>query len=133
MTQQPLAHNEEGNVLTRISEGMTVYDRQGDKLGTVRSVHFGAVSIEDDERGLGPATTSAEETAGSSLLEDFARTFAPDQLPEPVRARLLRHGFIRVDTTGLFAADRYVMPEQIASVSSDRVALRVTREELIKR
>lgn len=112
---------------------MTVYDRENDKVGAVRSVHLGAVSAEDDKRGMGSATTTAEETAGSSLLEDFARAFAPDTVPEPVRARLLRHGFIRIDTTGLFAADRYAMPEQIASVSDDRVTLRVTREELMKR
>jgi hypothetical protein len=49
-----------------------------------------------------------------------------------MRARLLRHGFIRIDTSGLFAADRYAMPEQLASVSNDRVTLRVTREELMK-
>jgi hypothetical protein len=39
---------------------------------------------------------------------------------------------MRIDSAGLFAADRYVMPEQIAGVSSDRVTLRVTRDELIK-
>ena len=133
MAQQPFAQHEGQSILTQISEGMTVYDREHDKVGAVRSVHLGAVSAEDDKRGLGPATTSAEETAGSSLLEDFTRVFAPDTMPEPVRARLLRHGFIRIDTTGLFAADRYAMPEQIASVSDDRVTLQVTREELIKR
>ena len=127
MAQQPFAQHEGQSLLTRISEGMTVYDRENDKVGAVRSVHLGAVSAEDDKRGLGSATTAAEETAGSSLLEDFARVFAPDT------ARLLRHGFIRIDTAGLFAADRYAMPEQIASVSDDRVTLRVTREELMKR
>jgi hypothetical protein len=133
MTQQPFAQPEEQSILTQISEDMAVYDRQNDKVGTVRSIHLGAVSVEDDERGLGPATTSAEDAADSSPLEDFARIFAPDTIPAPVRARLLRHGFIRINTTGLFAADRYAMPEQIASVSGDRVTLRVAREELLKR
>ena len=75
---------------------------------------------------------SAEETAGSSLLEDLAQIFTPDTMPEPVRARLLRHRFIRIDTTGLFAADRCAMPEQITSVSGDRVTLGVTYEELMQ-
>jgi hypothetical protein len=133
MTQQPFAPHEGQSILTQISEGMPVYDRENDKVGTVRSVHLGAVSVEDDRRGLGPATTSAEEATDSSLLEDFARIFAPEALPEPVRARLLRHGFIRIDTTGLFAADRYAMPEQIGSVSGDRVTLQVTGKELLQR
>jgi hypothetical protein len=132
MTQQSSAHNQGGGILNQIYEGMTVYDQEGEKLGTVRRVYLGAVSTEDDERGFGPATTSAGEPAGSALLEDFAQIFAPDPIPEPMRARLLRRGFIRIDTTGLFAADRYAMPEQIASVSGDRITLRVTREELIK-
>ena len=133
MTRRSSAHNEGQNILTQIADGMTVYDRKDDKVGLVRSVHLGAVSVEDDKRGLGPATTSAEENADSSFLEDFARLFAPGTIPEPLRARLLRHGFIRIDTTGLFAADRFAMPEQIVSVSGDRVTLQVTREELIKR
>jgi hypothetical protein len=133
MTRRSSAHHEGQSILTQIADGMTVYDQENDKVGTVRSVHFGAVSVEDDRHGLGPATTSAEETAGSSFLEDFARIFAPGTIPEPVRARLLRHGFIRIDTAGLFAADRFAMPEQIGSVSDDRVTLQVTREELIKR
>jgi hypothetical protein len=43
---------------------------------------------------------------------------------EPSRQHLLRHGFIRIDSTGLFAADRYVTPDQIADVSVDHVTLR---------
>lgn len=132
MTQQSAAHNEGGDILTRIDEGMTVYDRDGHRIGTVRRVHLGAVRAQDDERGLGPATVSAGDTSEGSLLEDFARVFAPEPIPEPVRARLLRHGFVRIDATGLFAADRYALPEQIASVSGDHVTLGVTREELMK-
>jgi len=62
-----------------------------------------------------------------------ARAISPrDQVPETLRQRLLRHGFLRIDSTGLFAADRYVMPAQIADVSEDHVTLQVTRDELIK-
>jgi hypothetical protein len=58
--------------------------------------------------------------------------FPSDQVPETLRERLLRQGFLRIDSTGLFAADRYVMPDQIADVSEGRITLRVTRDELIK-
>jgi hypothetical protein len=39
---------------------------------------------------------------------------------------------VRIDSDGLFQADRYVMPEQIDSVSGDDVMLNVTKEQLIK-
>jgi hypothetical protein len=55
------------------------------------------------------------------------------RLPEELRRRLLDRGVIRIDCTGLFAADRYATPEQIASVSADRVTLRVPRKTLLKR
>jgi hypothetical protein len=113
---------------------MTVYDRTGDKIGTVEHVSLGAVSEEADKRGGGPGTASSPGESESSLIGDFARAIFPaDEVPEPLRQRLLRHGFMRIDSTGLFAADRYVMPDQIADVSEDRVMLRVTRDELIKR
>ena len=104
------------------------------KIGTVERVHFGAVSQDADTHGGGPATAPSPGSRENSLIEDFAKAIAAgDEMPEPLRQRLLRHGFIRIDSTGLFAADRYVMPDQIANVSEDRVMLRVTRDELIKR
>jgi hypothetical protein len=121
-------------LLKQIYEGMTVYDATGDKIGTVEYVHIGALTEEAEERGQGPATTPSPGMGEHSLIEDFARAIAPsDRVPEVLRRRLLRHGFIRINSTGLFAADRYVMPAQIASVSADRVLLRVSRDELIKR
>jgi hypothetical protein len=134
MSQQPSEPPHKGSLLTQIYEGMTVYDRTGQKIGTVERVYFGAVSQEADTHGGGPTTAAPPGAYESSLIEDFARAIFPaDQVPEPLRQRLLRHGFIRIDSTGLFAADRYVMPDQIADVSEDRVTLRVTRDELIKR
>jgi hypothetical protein len=44
----------------------------------------------------------------------------------------LRHGFIRINASGLFTSDRYAMPDQIASVADDRITLRVAREDLMK-
>ena len=134
MSQQPFEQQPRSRILTQIYEGMTVYDRAGDKIGTVEHVYFGAANEEAEERGSGPVTASPPGEHESSLIEDFAKAIAPtDQVPEPLRQRLLRQGFIRIDSTGLFAADRYVMPDQIADVSEDRITLRVTRDELIKR
>jgi hypothetical protein len=134
MSQQPFEEGQDSGVLTQAYEGMDVYDRTGDKIGTVDYIYLGAVSEGADKFGAGPATASEGGPRESSLIEDFAKVFsAEDRVPEPLRERLRRHGFMRIDSTGLFAADRYVMPDQIAAVSGDRVTLRVTRDELIKR
>lgn len=129
---QPFEQEEGSSLLDQISEGMTVYDPQGDQIGTVKYVYLGAVMEEEDERGIGAATTDAADMSANTLIEDFAMLFAPDPMPETLRHRLLRHGFIRIDSAGLFASDRYAMPRQIASVSGDRVTPRVSREELMK-
>jgi hypothetical protein len=90
------------------------------------------VREEADKRGEGPASPSTPGRAGSSLIDDFTKAIIPsDQVPEALRERLLRHGFIRIDSAGLFAADRYVLPGQIARVSGNRITLCVTRDELI--
>jgi hypothetical protein len=49
------------------------------------------------------------------------------------RQRLLQQGFVRIDANGIFAADRYVTPEQIDSVTGDGLMLNVTKDELIKK
>jgi hypothetical protein len=124
----------DSRLLTEVYEGMDVYDRSGDKIGTVEYVYLGAVSEEADKYGAGPATASAPGPGESSIIEDFANALGVgEHVPETLRERLRRHGFIRIDSTGLFSADRYVMPDQIADVSDDRVTLRVLRDELIKR
>jgi PRC-barrel domain len=133
MSQQPFEPPYGNRLLTEIYEGMTVYDRAGEKIGTVEHVYLGEMSNEVDKRGGGPVTAPSPGRGESSLIEDVANAIFPsNQVPETLRQRLLRHGFMRIDSTGLFAADRYVMPDQIADVSKDRVRLRVTRDELIK-
>ena len=133
-TRQPYDREESGNIFTQIYDGMAVYDPEGKKIGTVKRVYLGAVTEAADERGLGPATPSTPETSETSLLEDFAKAVSPTEpLPEELRQRLLRRGFIRIDCTGIFASDRYALSDQIAQVSDDRVTLGVTRDALLKR
>ena len=135
MTQrQPHNREESGNFFTQIYDGMAVYDPEGKKIGTVKRVYLGAVTEAADERGLGAATTSAPEASESSLLEDFAKAISPTEpLPEELRQRLLRRGFIRIDCTGIFTSDRYALSDQIAQVSDDRVTLGAARDALLKR
>jgi hypothetical protein len=134
MTQPQYHRQESENILTQIYEGMTVYDPEGGKIGTVKHVRFGAATEEADERGLGPATTADSGSSETSLFEDFAKAISPNKpLPEELAQRLLRRGFIRIDCTGIFASDRFAMSNQIAHVSDDQVTLGVTRDALLKR
>lgn len=116
--------------LRDVEQGMRVFDRERHEIGKVEWVQFGDDSPETPEvEANGPADQRDDDT----LLDVIARSFRTDDLPEEVRARLLHQGFVRIDADGLFAADRYVMPEQIDSVSGDRLMLNVTRDELMKR
>jgi len=121
------------SILNQIEEGMRVVDRDDNEIGTVRKVFLGDVTDETNERGGGPATASGPEVRDDTLIDNLADAFlGAEPLPETVRERLLRHGFIRIDVSGLFASDRFAMPEQIASVSDNRVQLRLTRDELVE-
>jgi hypothetical protein len=120
-----------GNPLPKVREGMKVFDRLHDEIGTVDRVQ-----MSDDD----PATEAVESaTPGNlrqrddSLIDNIAEVFAPDDLPEEVRERLFQQGFVRIDSSGLFAADRYVTPDQIMSVSDDALTLNVSKDELLKR
>lgn len=119
-----------GNFLAQVHEGMKVYDRLNNEIGKVDRVQ-----ISDDN----PATEEVEAaTPGTlherdrGLIDNIAAVFSPDELPEEIRERLLQQGFVRIDSAGLFAADRYVLPDQILSVTDDAVTLNVSREELLK-
>jgi hypothetical protein len=121
-------------ILDQIHEGMHVHDSHGDDIGTVLKVFFGAVSDEMHERGKGPATAPDPEMREDSLVDNLAEAFSADEpLPEALRGRLLRQGFIRIDTAGLFASDRYATPDQIESVSDDTVRLNLSKDDLIER
>lgn len=109
---------------------MTVYDRDGATIGTVKVVYLGAES-DITERGQTPATASERPGRGSGLLDELMRAFGASRVPSELRQRLLHDGFIRIDTRGLFAADRYAMAGDVAAVEPEAVRLRVGRDDLL--
>lgn len=119
------------NVLRSVHEGMKVFDASHKEIGRVDWVQFGNdnPSTEDAEA----RATEGMEKREDSLIDNVVDAFRVDDLPEPVRQRLLMQGFIRIDAAGLFAADRYVLPEQIGSVSGDELMLTVDKDALMKR
>lgn len=116
------------NAMTHIREGMDVYDVNGDKLGSVVGVYFG----DEDPNRPGAETASApRDTTPDTFVENLAEALnPPDDMPEELRQRLQRHGFIKVDT-GILRQDRYVMPEMIAGVGDDRVDLKISSDEAL--
>jgi hypothetical protein len=135
MVQQIPNSRLDNPLLERIQEDMAVYDRAGDKIGEVEEIYLGSVGEDAVAEGRGPATVYDPDPPGThSFVHDLVEVFTgDDELPEVVRNRLLRHGFIRIDGSGLFGSDYYVMPDQIASVSQEGVQLNVSRDELIER
>lgn len=120
------------SILNQVHEGMRVCDRNSNDIGTIRKVFLGSVTEEMNERGEGPATAPDHQMRDDNLVDNLAEAFsAQDPLPESLRGRLLRHGFIRIDTSGLFESDRYALADQIESVSEDCVRLRLAKDELI--
>jgi hypothetical protein len=117
------------NLMMQIHEGMTVYDRTGDAVGKVTFIRFG----EENPAQPGPETItgSRTDTSESSLVEDIAEVFDDHDLPETIRGRLRRYGYIQIDA-GLLASDRLVFPDQVARIEQDGVHLNVTNDELIK-
>lgn len=120
------------STLKFVEEGMKVFDRERHEIGKVEYVQFG-----DDD----PETVEVEAAAPNTLdrrdrpfVYDLAMAFtAGDDLPEELRQKLLEQGFVRIDANGLFAADRYVTPGQIDSVSAEGLMLNVTKDELLKK
>lgn len=118
-------------VLSHIHEGMAVYDYNEDKIGTVSFVRM----TDEDPTRPGPETASApmtDDPRRESLVYQVAEAFVDgDDLPEEVRRRLLREGYIRVDT-GVLKADRFVTPDQISHVSEENVYLSVSEDDVIR-
>ncbi len=110
-------------LLEQITEGMHVYDSSGEEVGKVNFVHFGepdAVTTESD-RGAGEGGGDPDV----SLLDVFE-----DDPDDGANARMERLGYIRIDAKGLFAGDKYVASEYLASVSGNEVALTVSKDSL---
>lgn len=137
MTQRPYDTGQSatgaGGILLSVRDGMHVHDVNDKHIGHVEFVYFGAANDDAVEASDGMNTpVDMGLRDHNSLVDLAARAFAGDGLPEVLRNRLLHNGFIRVEGEGLFSSDRYVTPEQIASISDDKVHLNVTRDQLVK-
>jgi hypothetical protein len=126
-----------GGLLGLVRQGMEVYDAEGNKIGTVKRVYMGGGNDPADVRrqrqdaGADPAAGPHE--ADSTFLGDLFESFTPTGgMPDELRQKLEREGFVEIDAGGLFSDDRYATPDRIAEVTDDRVILGASGGGLIK-
>jgi hypothetical protein len=124
------------SILSQVREGMGIYDVRDNHIGNVDFVHFGAASETQQELGTGPSTATVADSPQmreDSIIDNIAEAFSPDEVPQQLSEKLLLSGYVRMDTAGLFASDRFITPDQIVRVEDDRVYLSVNRDQLVKR
>ena len=138
------ADTADSGVLARVREGMKVFDASGDEIGKVDYVKAGdpqaATTMGQDVGGVGGVAVPAGGPSGSTgaggiavgAVVGAADTGDLPDVDEPFRSELLRTGFFRVDGKGWFDKDRYITPDQIASVSGDGVTLKRHKDDLIR-
>ncbi|KFB10817.1 hypothetical protein [Nitratireductor basaltis] len=119
------------DILFDIHKGMRVEDAHGHEIGTVEWVHLSDETPSTPTADAGGTEPLSNERK-SSFVDLILDAFRTDEIPQVLHDRMLREGFIRLDADGMFAADRYVLAEQVASVSGDCVKLNVERDALIK-
>ena len=119
----------------RIGEGMPVYDRDGEAVGTVKTVYLGGASDEAIERALNP-----EQAPPTPAGETVSTAFDDDNVPPDMRARFMKQGYLVVEGPDITGTRGYLGPEQIEGVFTqeleggtirDAVRLRLTRGELL--
>jgi hypothetical protein len=113
------------DVMSQVREGMRVVDARDESVGKVQLVRMG-----DPES----VTTAGNEREPTELVGRIAEAILPDEeepdVPEPLRTKLVRTGYIKIDGPGLVDTDRYASPEQIRAVDDDTVRLKVARKQL---
>lgn len=114
-----------------IDIGTRVFDSERHEIGRVDGLKYPENATAPD---IEPATVDAADTPeDNTIIGAMAEAFGREDIPEPLRSQLLRDGYIHLDAKGVFAHDRYILPEQIARVDADGIQLNVTRDALIKR
>ncbi|WP_326561532.1 hypothetical protein [Micromonospora sp. NBC_01796] len=110
--------------IAQVTSGMRVIDPGGEEVGTVIAVQLGdpnAVAAQDPPSGDGVLGDGVPHTATGD---------EPD-VPPDLAARLMRTGYLKVDSRGFLAHDLYIEADQIAKVNQDVVELTVDRNRLL--
>ncbi len=118
--------NFERDPLNAVQAGMHVIDASGEDVGQVDQIHMGDAEA---------VTTAGNENRNPTLIDRVAETLgagAEPDVPEPLRSRLVREGYLKLDSARLLDADRYIPADYVSAVRDGRVRLSVRREGLLK-
>ncbi|MEO7221903.1 MAG: hypothetical protein ABIY37_05470 [Devosia sp.] len=113
-----------------IQIGMKVFDSERREIGKVDGLKY---PENVTAPGVEPATVGAADREDATIVDAVAGAFGREDVPEPLRSQLLRDGYVHLDAKGLFARNRYILPEQISRLDADGILLNVTKDALIKR
>ena len=109
-----------------VSQGMKVVDARDQEIGAVAFVKMG---------DPGSVTTAGTDYQTPGFVRDMARGVVGEEpdVPEALRAQLLRSGFLKVNGKGFnFFTGSYVPADRIARVSGDTVYLTITHDQTIE-
>lgn len=127
----PIVEDRELRALDAVRSGMSVYDNSGERIGKVSSIYLGATTEAEEDRGEGPARDiPLDDSDDNTFVDMLAKAFNAEDVPTELVERLRQQGFIRIDSSGLFANDRFATSEQIDSVDADEVYLNVAYDQL---
>lgn len=117
-------------LLAQVKKGMQVVDSNGDEVGTVSFVHMADLNDPDDT----PARRDDDAVPLLNLVQgDDDDGSLIDVLTgddDDVTERMVRSGYVKIDASGIFAGDKYVVPHQIASVEGNQVFLNVGKDDV---
>lgn len=117
-----MGSNADASPLAQVREGFAVYDADGDEVGTVAEVRMADTEAADLQPAQG-------DDRGDSFVESAAEAIAGD-VDDNVSIRMRQTGYLLVDSKGLFAGDKYITPDLIASVDADGVRLAVDKDAI---
>jgi hypothetical protein len=116
--------------LERVREGMAVVDESGVRMGKVKHVRMGepqAVTAaggtqvgEGVSVAVAPANSPGGTTAFGGGVPFVGAAEEPD-LPDPLRTRFRRVGFIELENSELRGADRYIPGDRVREVTDQTV------------
>lgn len=120
------------DTLMDIKKGMTVVDLNKNEIGEVTMVMFS----DEDYSEPGPETaTDTKAPVGTTpkWVDDVVSAMSIDTpIPEELKQRLHREGFIKVHQTGGFAnKDYFITKTQITNVTDDIVIVNTTEANLL--
>lgn len=133
MVNPTTMHTKKEKIFEQVHEGMSVYDRENNHIGTVDSIYLGAAAEAESANGVIPETaTEPKEPSHGSFVNLLSNAFdARDRVPEELAERLRYHGYVKIDA-GWFGSDRYIMPEQIDSVDGENIYLNTMPTKLVQ-